>query len=185
MYSSVYFHKTVRIAELMLSKAIELLSDLQPLEFFKMTDSEIINNLKNSDSFQHEIVTYIKYRTLFKQAYTSTINDLDQNKLDIIKKLENIDEKRNKEKEMEDILNIQKGHIIIDIPRLELHQAEPRINQTNIQIFNENETKKLEEYTPIASAIKSREIPDWTVMIVTDEKHRDIVAKKGEKILFS
>ena len=36
MYSSVYFHKTVRIAELMLSKAIETIPDPEPFKFFLM-----------------------------------------------------------------------------------------------------------------------------------------------------
>ena len=45
MYSSVYFHKTVRIAELMLSKALEVIPNPKPFEFFRMTDAEIINKL--------------------------------------------------------------------------------------------------------------------------------------------
>jgi len=62
MYSSVYFHKTVRIAELMLSKAIELIDNAEPFEFFKMTDAELINELKIMGPYQHEIATRLKYR---------------------------------------------------------------------------------------------------------------------------
>jgi hypothetical protein len=35
-----------------------------------------------------------------------------------------------------------------------------------------------------AGSIKSRAITDWSVMIVTDEKHRDVVSKNAEKLLF-
>jgi len=45
--------------------------------------------------------------------------------------------------------------------------------------------KTLDEFTPVAGAIKSKDIPDWAVMIVTDEKHREIVSQKAEKILFN
>ena len=38
MYSSVYFHKTVRITELMLLKSIEMLKNLNPFDFFKKTN---------------------------------------------------------------------------------------------------------------------------------------------------
>jgi len=52
MYSSVYFHKTVRIPELMLSRALEEIPDAEPFEFFRMTDAEIMVSLKTMGQFQ-------------------------------------------------------------------------------------------------------------------------------------
>ena len=185
MYSSIYFHKTVRIAELMLSKAIELMPDTSPFDFFKMTDSELITDLKRKDVFQQKIATCLKYRKLYKQAYAADHSNLNKEQRDIVKKLDNSELRREKELEFEDTLNILPGHIIIDVPYKELHQSEPRINQTDIMILDENKVKTLDEFTPIASAIRSRPIPDWMIMIITDEKHRAIVADKAEKILFN
>ena len=185
MYSSIYFHKTVRIAELMLSKAIELIPDTSPFDFFKMTDSELITDLKRKDVFQQKIATCLKYRKLYKQAYTADHSNLNKEQRDIVKKLDNSELRREKEQEFEDTLNILPGHIIIDVPYKELHQSEPRIDQTDIMILDENKVKTLDEFTPIASAIRSRPIPDWMIMIITDEKHRAIVADKAEKILFN
>lgn len=185
MYSSVYFHKTVRIAELMLSKAIELAEESEPFDFFKMTDAELIYNLKNKGSFQNEIATRLKYRNLFKQAYTKSKSDVPIENMDVIKKLEDFVFRRNKEEEFEEKLGIPKGHIIIDAPTRELHLSEPRIVQTDIIIVDEDgKHRKLEDLTPIADAVKMREIPDWVVMIVTDEKYRSLVAENAEKILF-
>jgi len=183
MYSSVYFHKTVRIAELMLSKAIEMLPEAEPFEFFKMTDSELIENLKRMGPFQHEIITCLKYRKLFKQAYAVPSSNLDEHGFETVKRLEDAKLRREKEQELEEALKIPTGHIIIDVPYQELHRAEPRINQTDIIIVEENETKTLDEFTPVAGAIRSRIVPDWAVMIITDEKFRDMVSKKAEKIL--
>lgn len=185
MYSSVYFHKTVRIAELMLSKSIEMIPNAKPLDFFKMTDAELVNDLKNEGPFQNEIVTYLKYRVLFKQAYLLTHSNLDEQKNEIVKSLEDVESRKEKEREIEDALNIPSGHIIIDVPYRELHQSEPRIDQTDITIIDGNEQKSLDEFTPVAGAVRSRVIPDWVVMVVTDEKYRDVVSKKAEKILFS
>jgi HD superfamily phosphohydrolase len=184
MYSSVYFHKTVRIAELMLSKAIELLKGADPFEFFKLTDDELINDLKNRGDFQREIAIRLKYRKLFKQAYTIPKSKMTKNEFKLTSKLNNIQARRKKEEEFEEILGIPKGHIIIDVPYIELHQSEPRIDQTEIGILDGNEIKKLDDYTPVGGAVKSRNIPDWTVMIVTDEKHRDLIASKAKEILF-
>jgi len=185
MYSSVYFHKTVRIAELMLSKAIEMIDDTKPFEFFKMTDAELINELKKMGSYQHEIATRLKYRNLFKVACSFSDSNLDNGYLEIINKLENTEFRRKKEQDIEELLNIPSGHVIIDVPRKELYQAEPRIDQTDITIVDEKDQKKIDFYTPVAKAIRSRAIPEWMVMIVTDEKYRDILSEKAEKILFN
>jgi len=185
MYSSIYFHKTVRIAELMLSKAIEMINCADPFDFFKMTDAELVSDMKKVGSFQYKIVTCLKYIKLFKQAYSASFPELNDQNINFIKNLENVKSRREKEKEMEEILNIPAGHIIIDVPYRELHYTEPRIDQTDVVIIDENNIKKLDEFTPVAGAIRSRAMTDWSVMIITDEKHRNIVSKNAEKILFS
>jgi len=185
MYSSVYYHKTVRIAELMLSKAIELLKDSDPFEFFKMTDGELINYLRKSGGYQFEIATRLKYRYLFKQSYFASIFDFDSSQKDVVKKLDDPNNRREKEKEFEEKLKIPRGHVIIDVPYTELHLSEPRISKTDIPIFTENNVKKLEDFTPMSNAIKSRTIPDWTIMIVVDEKHKNKVLDNAEKILYN
>ena len=185
MYSSVYFHKTVRIAELMLSKAIEEISEFEPFEFFRMTDAEILNSLKNMGDFQYEIITRLKYRKLFKQAYVASFYELEKHEIKLIEELEITVKRRQKESELEQALGIEKGHVIIDAPHLDLIRAEPRISQTDISVVDKNKINSLDNFTPVAKAIRSRLIPDWMVMVVTDDKYRDIVSKKAEKILFS
>lgn len=185
MYSSVYFHKTVRIAELMLSKAFDELIEPKPFEFFRMTDAEIINKLKKMGDFQYKIVTRLKYRKLFKQAYSASLYELDKKQLNIIRNLENVHIRREKERELENTLNIPRGHLIIDIPHLDLLKVEPRINKTDISVIDRNEVKRLDDFTPIAKAIRSRITPDWIIMIITNEKCREVVSKKAEEVLFN
>ncbi len=185
MYSSVYFHKTVRIPELMLSKALEEIPDAEPFEFFRMTDAEIMTSLKNMGRFQQEIVTRLKYRDLFKQAYAVSPQDLDKQRTTVVKRLEDVSVRREFERNFEDIFHIPKGHIIIDIPHPELLRAEPRIHKTDIQVIDGKQIKTLDDFTPIAKAIRSRIAPDWTINIITDEKYRKIIAKKAEAIIFS
>jgi len=184
MYSSVYFHKTVRIAELMLSKAIELIPRVVPFNFFKMTDAELISNLSKVGDYQKEIVTRLKYRDLFKQLYSASFQQLDKNDLDKLQNLENINIRRQKEMEIENALDIPHGHVIIDIPRTELLMAEPRLHKTDVLVIDRNEEKNLDDFTPVAEAIRSRITPDWVVMIISDEKYRDVIDKKAVDILF-
>jgi hypothetical protein len=185
MYSSVYFHKTVRIAELMLSKAIEFYKDSDPFELYKMTDSELINELQQMGKYQKEIGVRLKYRNLFKQSYIRSKQDLNEDQNKIIKKLENNKIRREKEIEFEDKLNIPKGHVIIDIPYKELHLSEPRINQTESIIVDGNKIRNFDEFSTIGTAVKEKSIPEWDIMIMTDEKYRSIVTQNSEKILFN
>ncbi|HIH00295.1 MAG TPA: nucleotidyltransferase [Thermoplasmata archaeon] len=185
MYSSVYFHKTVRIPELMLSKALEGIPDAEPFEFFRMTDAEIMVSLKTMGQFQQEIITRLKYRDLYKQAYTVSLFDLEKEQLKIVKQLEDVSYRRQKERELEDAFDIPAGHVIIDIPRPELLRAEPRINNTDIRVIDRDHVKSLDEFTPIAKAIRSRIAPDWVFMIISDEKYRKKIAKKIQRVFFS
>jgi HD superfamily phosphohydrolase len=185
MYSSVYFHKTVRIPELMLSKALEGIPDAEPFEFFRMTDAEIMVSLKTMGQFQQEIITRLKYRDLYKQAYAVSLFDLEKEQLKIVKQLEDVSYRRQKERELEDAFDIPAGHVIIDIPRPELLRAEPRINNTDIRVIDRDHVKSLDEFTPIAKAIRSRIAPDWVFMIISDEKYRKKIAKKIQRVFFS
>jgi len=185
MYSSVYFHKTVRIAELMLLKALEEIPDAEPFEFFRMTDAEIIAKLRTMGQYQQEIVTRLKYRDLFKQAYTASFHELETRDRKILSKLEDAAKRRQKEREIEETLGIPRGHIILDIPQPELLRAEPRINRTDIRILDGQSLKSLDDFTPVAQAIRSRIAPDWAVMIITDERNRKLVAKKAPGLIFS
>lgn len=185
MYSSVYFHKTVRIAELMLLKALEEIPDAEPFEFFRMTDAELMTRLLTMGRYQQEIITRLKYRDLFKQAYTASLQDLEKQERKILMRFEDASKRREKEGEIEDALGIPQGHVILDIPQPELLRAEPRINRTDICIMDRNSVKTLDDFTPIAKAIRSRIAPDWGMMIITDERYRQIVAKKASRIVFS
>src|SRR5437879_450216 len=64
MYSSVYFHKTVRIAEEMLARAVER-SDAPIADIQKMVDHELLNWLVHQGPLQRDIALRPKYRKLY------------------------------------------------------------------------------------------------------------------------
>jgi HD superfamily phosphohydrolase len=184
MYSQVYFHKTVRIAELMLSKAIELNEEKQPFDFFKMTDAEIINELKKMGKFQHEIAIRLKYRRLFKKVYSLDIYEIDNEKKKKIKDFEDLKTRSEFERKLESELDIPRGHIIIDVPYKEIHQSEPRIQLNDLFVNDSGSIKRLDDCTTVTKAIRTKFIPDWYFMVITDEKNREKLDKKIDSILF-
>ena len=74
--------------------------------------------------------------------------------------------------------------MIIDIPRPELLQTEPRIHNTEIFVVDDANVKTLDQFTPLAKALRSRITPDWALMIVSDQKHREKIKREARSLLF-
>ena len=183
MYSSVYFHKTVRIAELMLTRALERLENDKLREFITKSEGELETELLKMGGLQGELINMLLYRKLFKRAYYLKPIDLDDEKRKVIMKLDDHDKRTQKENELAVRAGIPEGHVIIDAPVKELKFSEPRLYQTDIKILDKN-VKPLSRYTPLANALKLRNIPEWAMMVLTDKKYIEPLNKVVEKVLF-
>ena len=189
MYSSVYFHKTVRIAELMISRAVDRAFENNPeatasSDIQKLTDTELFNWLKEQGDYQREIAMRIKYRRLYKKVWSKSLRDLTDDEKNALLKLTDHGKVLAKEDELCHRANLPEGNIIIDLPLPELLISEPRIDKVNFKIVDENSLLSLTELTPLANALRTRQVADWAVMIATLPEHKDVVSKLGEKYVF-
>ena len=175
MYSSVYLHKTVRIAELMLVKAVE---KAKPFDFSYMNDGELIENLKKMGGYQKEMMIRLKYRKLFKKVISKNLNELEEKQRERLMEIDarEIEEKLDKKIGKE-------GYVIVDIPGKDILLSEPRLKKMDIKIFD-NGIKPLNDYTPISNALQFRSITEWSIMVCSHEKYRNEVKKYAEKLLF-
>jgi HD superfamily phosphohydrolase len=182
MYSSVYFHKAVRISELMLANAVEHMKEERP-EIQGMVDSELMENMKTWGDYQKDIVIRLKYRRLFKRAFSIDFTDLDD---DIKSKLSEISEPRvlkAKEQEICRKANVPEGYVLIDIPQRELLISEPRIKMTDVKVRDGDGIKPLSRLSPLGRALQAKVIPEWVVMVSTDEEYVDAVQRAAKVVL--
>lgn len=183
MYSSVYFHKTVRIAECMLARAVERMNNLEMMDIQRMVDAELLNKLKEYGGFQREIALMLKYRKLFKKAYMISYTEMSD---DLKERLLELNDWR-KRKEIEDEIcskaGIPEGHVIVDLPARELLLSEPRMTKTDVNIWNDddNAVKPLSKYSPLARALQKRVVPGWVLMVSTDAEFREKVRRISQK----
>ncbi len=189
MYSSVYFHKTVRIAELMLARAIEHVDDNDKLEYLsRLMDAELVSEMYNLGDYPREIAIRLKYRNLFKRVYELNVSEIETEgskvSEDELLKFDDPEYRMQKERELCTKASIPEGNIIIDVPSEELKFSEPRIKKTDIKILDESKLRPLARYSPLARALQIRDIPDWKIMVATDQKYRDEVQKVVAKRLF-
>jgi HD superfamily phosphohydrolase len=183
MYTSVYFHKTVRIAELMLARAVELLNEHLG-EVHEMIDSELMAKLKEKGGFQKEIAFMLKYRRLFKRIFTMFKGKTSEEEMGIVGNLRDPKIRRRTEMDICKRAGIPDGFVIIDVPENELQITEPRIKATNVKILDKNKLSPLSKFSPLARALELREVYDWEMMISSAPKYSDKVKKMAKKVLF-
>jgi HD superfamily phosphohydrolase len=186
MYSSVYFHKTVRIAESMVSRAVER-SKAPMASIQKMVDHELLGWLKDQGGFQGEVALRIKYRKLFKRAVAWGPEDLSEAQREALRALS---DDRAARRAAEDALarkaGVEPGRVVVDIPLPELLVSEPRIASTDVTVVDEDgAASRLSRLSPLARALQLRAVSDWAVMVACDPAARTRVARAAPKVLFS
>ena len=183
MFTSVYFHKTVRISELMLAKAVEGFGPEDIYSMHQMTDATLLSRLNSGGGLGGEIATLIKYRRLFKKAYALAVTDVAEGQWEVIDRMGDMRRRRSLEEEIATRAGIEPGHVVMDVPSSELPVSEPRMSLMDVRILQQGKIRLLPRLSPIASALQSRRAHDWAVMVACPEKHKAKVAKAAAKVL--
>ena len=189
MYSAVYFHRVTRITEVMLSHAVERMSvdSSDPLDMQKMVDAEIWQLLNEQGGFQQDILRRIKYRQMFKVAMTRRKQDLDENQIQSLLEIAQDGHKRRQlEDEIASRAKIPEGYVSIDVPSLKLLLSEPRMAQVDIRIEGEDgKYRWFKEHTPLADALRTRQVSQAVMYVTTLPGHTDKVSKIAERLIFN
>jgi len=182
MYSSVYFHKTVRIAETMLARAVEN-SNCQGIE--KFVDGELLEYLLSLNGHTREVVLSIRYRKLFKKVYARNARELSESQKEVLYEIsKDWHKRREAEERIARMAGARPGDVIIDIPIPELLLSEPRIDKTEVMVVSEQGTAPLSKLSPLAEALRIRNVVDWVVMVSCNPKNIGDVEKVVERGLF-
>jgi hypothetical protein len=180
MFSSVYYHHAVRIAEIMLTRAAEETMDYSP-HIMGMSDWEFLSHLSRGTDYQKDLVNRLQYRQIFKRAYVLYANNTDT---DVLTELANPQMRRDRELTLCRKAGIPDGYAFIDVPERDILLSEPRISGSGLPVYA-GEFKSLAEYTPVATALQKKKIPPWRVMVSAPARYREAVKKVSEKAIFS
>ena len=185
MYTSVYFHKTVRIAEMMLCKAVEL-SDPSIMEnIHAETDCALMAKLKKQGGEPARLMAMLHYRKLYKKALMIPVMNLDDSQIQQLIVLADYKKRRIKEAEIADKAGLPSSQVILDIPEKALLLSEPIIGKTEVPVLDGDHVRSLSKYSPLAKAIQTRGVHDWAVLVSTPPDHKDEVERAAMKALFS
>jgi HD superfamily phosphohydrolase len=186
MYSSVYFHKTVRIGELMLSKAVAMaLEERDSADSVQaMDDAELMSWLHSLGGFQREIVNRLRYRVLYKSAFGKRISDLSDEDQKRLLELSSKNEWGSIERGICQRLGLGNGTVVIDIPEPDLLLSEPRISRTDIKVLSGDRLRSLSKYSPFSKAIQKKKVSRWAFLVACDSSHLADVSRAAKKLIF-
>lgn len=188
MYSRVYFHHTVKIAEGMLTRALEFaLEEGHLWNFWKMIDCRVLIELEDFEGFPSEIVKRVKYRNLYKAAVLARASELSSDeKRELLAAYRNVRRRQELEKELAGEVGAREGEVILEFSIADLMLSEPRLKATEINVLMEDgSVESLTKVTPLANALKRRQTPRWTVLIAAPEKYVPKIRKVWKRVLFS
>ena len=185
MYSAVYMHKTNRICELMLSRAVEDLHLDNWLKIYALNDAQLFSLIFESENaYAREIALRLKYRRLFKKVVVKRPEEIGENDLEELEKLKSLREKRKIEREIAESAGIDERYVLIDVPEGNIKLSEPRLSKTDVKILDDGKVVPFSKFSPLARALQIRKVKDWVLMIAAPKNYVEQVKKAAERILF-
>jgi len=160
MYSSVYFHKTVRIAEQMLARAVER-SEAPIADIQKMVDHELLNWLVRQGPLQKEIALRLKYRKLYKRVLASDRDELTGATRAVLASFKDPMERRRTEDRIARRAGLLPGQVILD----------------------DGEAKPFSRVSSLGRALQVRQVVDWVVMVAAPAESATAVRKAATSAL--
>lgn len=183
MFTSVYLHRTVRISELMLAKAVEELEEDEVRSLHAMTDASLLALLASKGGYSEEIAVLIKYRKLYKRAYSVQASDLSEEGWELVERLGSMARRRSAEAEIARKAGVPEGSVIIDVPSGELAISEPRISLTDVRVLDDGRVRLLSRISPLAQSLHTRRTHTYALMVACPAKHREKVARAAARVV--
>lgn len=184
MYSSVYLHKTVRIAEMMMVRAVEKAMEKGLNDVSGMTEPELVSGLLKTGGFPREMVLRLKYRKLFKKAFSKDMDGLTKDETMKLLGLEKNEKRKEKEGEICSRAGMPEGYVIVDTPGKEILLSEPRLNSIDIKILDNKKIAPFSKYSSLAKAIGKRKAAEWGVMVSAHPDYVEKVSGIADDVLF-
>ena len=188
MYSAVYFHRVTRVTEVMLSRAVERSEEQLPSahDMQRMVDAEIWETLGNAGDYAKEMLHRLKYRRMLKVCITRRREELSDEQIQRLVEIATDSKKRRAiEDEIAARAKVPEGFVGIDVPSVKLLLSEPRMAAVDIRIIGDDgRTRWFREHTPIAEALRKRQVSQAALFVMTLSEHQEAVASIAERIIY-
>lgn len=183
MYTTVYFHETVRIAQRMLYKAVSE-SGLQFKDIYLLNDSQLISRICESGGRSSKTVRELTNRKINKKAFAIYSADMNEDLADRI--LDYADPKgwTRLENEIASASGLDSYDICVETTSKNNLNGNINIGKTEVAIEDDGgKIRYLTRFSPIARALQSRDPFGWALLVSAPSDKCDEVGRATRKVL--
>ena len=185
MHSSVYFHRTVRMVELMMVKAVEEAMDQgeDMSELYLMTDSDLLSRLISCGGKASVLTRDLIYRRIYKKAYSIYHNSLSEDDVTELLKYQGNKGRRTLEDQIARRAGLDRSEIVVDIQPRHMLLSSLKIGKTDVLILDNGRVRSLASISPLARSLQSRAMFDWAVLVSAPKGKEEVVHKAAKSVI--
>ncbi|MBI4392496.1 MAG: HD domain-containing protein [Euryarchaeota archaeon] len=179
MYTSVYFHRTCRIAELMIRRAMGdglAAGEYTAAELSRMDDIELVSRFRSKSSAGHRMMERLASRTLYKECHAWGTGELPSS---LIARLAGEHTARSAlETEIETAAKLKAAEVLIDVPAL------PTQKSGGMDILRDDGTVvPIGRLSKLVSNLEAAEADYWRMRVLAPRGKEEVVARAARGVL--
>jgi len=183
MYTSVYFHETVRIAERMLSKAVDA-ADIDLSEIYLWKDQDLVQNVISAGGKASNCMRRILNRDINKKAFAVYSADMNEDIAARLLEFTTRERVVSLEREIADNAGVDEFNVGVELTTRSNLQNNINIGKTDVSIIDdEGKVRSLTRFSPIARSLQARDPYSWAILISAPAALRDAVERSARKVL--
>lgn len=183
MYSSVYFHKTSHMAEMMIAKAVEeaIEEGGEFSEIYLMNDSDLVSELVSHGGKASEMARSVLSRRIYKKSYV--VKSAGDACIPELTKYTSYEKRKALEEQIAGRAGVDRSHVIIEVPSKSVLLSKMAIGKTDVPILDGGRVKSLASISPLAKSIQQRKSFDWLLRVSCPEDEKEIVGKAAKCVI--
>ena len=183
MYTTVYFHETVRIAQRMFCKAAEA-SGADLSDIYLIGDRELSARIAETGGKPSAMVRRISSRILDKKAFAVYSEDMTEDKAMVLLEYSGRGGAERLENEIAAAAGMDPLDIGAEVTSESNLRGRMRIGKTDVAIADgEGRIRSLTRFSPIARALQARDPFGWAVIVSAPEGRTEEVRRAASKVL--
>lgn len=183
MYSSVYYHQTVRIIKCMLTKAVEA-ADLDLQEIYLWDDADLTAALIAKGGVPSYLVRCLQNRVLYKKAVSVLSSDTSNDLAAFLARHSPYRKRQELEQEIADKAGVELWQVSVETPSPSTLLSKIKIGKTDVSILDpDGKVRSLARSSPIARALQSRDAFGWSLVVSCPASCRGAVTAAAKKVL--
>ena len=179
MYATVYFHRTLRVAERMIERAFRLALDageIKPEQLPQMDDAAATMMLRHSKTDAWKFILGVDQRKLYKVALEEGMGDHREESVADLS--ENIERQTRIEQEIAQAAKIPARDVILDVPE------PPSIPEIETKVlYDDGSVRGLDEASTLTRSLGAAQRDHWRLRVIVPPSRRTDAGAVAGKIL--